>query len=123
MVVARKDDVDAIGDEQRLEQHTHVDRGTVCAAIRIQRMMEIADLPVLLRALQGVLEPGQFLLIDLVAVEREEPDVFRRVGVVPLARPCSTAGIDVDGIVMVAERGVELDARCRAALCTAARTS
>ena len=44
-------------------------------------MMEITDLPFFLRVLEGVLEPGQFLLIDLVAVEREEPDVFNPLGV------------------------------------------
>src|SRR6478672_7056553 len=47
VVVARKDDADTVCDEQRLEQHTHVDRRPMRATIGVERMMEITDLPLL----------------------------------------------------------------------------
>src|SRR6185436_14261510 len=79
------------------------------ATIGVERMMEITDLPLLRRALQRVLEPGQLLAIDLVAVEREEPDVLRRVAVVLIAVHVPERIFAVGGIVVIAERGIELD--------------
>src|SRR6185503_13680672 len=50
VVVPREDDVDAVLDEQRLERDAERHVGPVTAGVRVERMVEVADLPVLARA-------------------------------------------------------------------------
>ena len=111
VVVAGEHDVDAVLDEQRLEDDAQLDLRAVPAAVRIERMVEVADLPVIGRLLERVVEPRQLLRVHLVAVEHEEADVLLRVGVVPLAAHVEAGVQAVVGTVVVAERRVEDHAR------------
>ena len=73
-------------------------------------MMEIADLPVLLRVPQIRLEPLQLLRIHLGAVEHEETDVVARVRVVALPVHVVELVRHVRRLIVVAEARPEFHA-------------
>ena len=100
-----------------------VDRRAVALGVRVERVMEVADLPVLARVAQRAVEPFELPPIHQRAVEREEADVVARVGVVALAVHVVRLVGHLLGPIVIAERGLELHARRRAAARTAARTS
>ena len=68
-----KHDVHAVLDEDRLELFALQIGRTVRLARRVRRMMEEADLPVGTARRQLLVEPVQLFVVDVVAVEREEP--------------------------------------------------
>ena len=103
MVVTGDDDIDPVLDEDWLEQHTQVDRRPVAAGIRVQRMMEVANLPILARVAQRRVNPGQLLRIQLRAVEGEEPDIPVRIRVIALTIHVEWLVRDVLWPVVVAE--------------------
>src|SRR5450756_1666897 len=82
MVVPGKDDVDSVFFEERLDPRSQVGIGTVKLSVRVQRMMEKADLPVRARAVELLLDPGQLRRVHVSAVEREEPYVAFLEGVI-----------------------------------------
>ncbi len=90
VIVAGKHDVDAVSKEDRLEHDTKINRGAVPRGVRIQRMMEVTDLPRLFRVAESRLQPLQLFGIQLRAVENNEPHVVAGVAVVT-RRPCCTA--------------------------------
>ena len=76
MVVAGEHDADVVLEEQRLEHLAQPLIRAVAVARRVERMVEVRDLPVLVRVLQLLLEPRDLLRVQVGALEREEPDVL-----------------------------------------------
>ena len=88
VVVSREHDVDAALGQQRFERHAQRHIRSVPAGVGVQRMVEVADFPRLLRLLQRAVDPRPLPRVELVAVERDEPHVLSDEGVVRARRPC-----------------------------------
>src|SRR5262245_42504308 len=74
VLVPGENDIDAVLEKERLEQHPQLHIGSVRAARRVEWVMEEADLPVGSAGRQLLLEPVQLGLVHVVAIEGEEPD-------------------------------------------------
>ena len=109
VLVAGEDDVEVVLDEQRLDDRPQVDFRSVPAARRIDRVMEVGDLPLRVRLRQLVLEPALLVLVHVVAVEGEEAHVLLLIGVEALAAHAEVLVEALVRIVVIAERGVERD--------------
>src|SRR5215203_4363769 len=83
------------------------------ASRRVRRVVKERDLPALFRAAQLFLEPFDLRLIEIRAVEGEEPDVllWRFQAVIELALHVVRLVKPLLARVVVAEARVELDAR------------
>ena len=74
MLVAREDDVDVTVDEDRLEHQAKGAGAGAVAAGRVERMVEVADLPRGAGFPSCCAQPVELLGIERAAVEHEEPD-------------------------------------------------
>jgi hypothetical protein len=123
VVVPLEHQVDAVLDQQRFERDPELNVRPMASAVGIQRVMEEADLPLVPRLLQRILDPGELLGIHLVAVEDEEAHVPAVERVIALAAHVEPLVLGVARVVVVAERSVEGDPGRQAAPRTAARIS
>src|SRR5258706_11336402 len=73
-------------------------------------MMEVTDLPVILRLPQRALDPRELSRVHEIAVDYEEPNIAFGVRVVTHAAHVEWRISLLTRIVVVPERGVELDA-------------
>ena len=110
VIVTLEHDVDAMLDEDRFQEDAQVDRRSVPVGIRVERVMEVADLPLLTRLGQRRRQPRDLLLVHEVGVQRKEPDVAAHVGVVALAVHVEVLVRQLPAIVVVADRCLESDA-------------
>jgi hypothetical protein len=107
VLVPGEHDVHPVLDEQRFHLRAQVDFRTVPAAGGIQRVMEVGDLPPIVRGRELILEPLQLLLVHVVAVENEEAGVAFGVGVVAVTVHVERFVEPLRRVVVIAERGVE----------------
>src|SRR5687767_9660982 len=85
VVVSGKHNLDAVAQEQWLEPYAELDVRPMPFAVRVDRMVEVRDLPELTRRAQRLLEPFELLRVEHVRIDGEEPYVVAREAEVPLA--------------------------------------
>ena len=112
VVVSGEDHADAVLEEHRLQ---HLPLGQIRAvppARRVERVVEIGDLPVVARIVELTFQPLQLLRVEIRRLEREEPDaLLRRLErVVGAAAHVERLVVALLARIVVAERGVELHA-------------
>ena len=103
VIVPGEHDVDVVSHEDRLQDDTQIDRRTMPGGVRVERMMEVTDLPWLPGVPERRLQPLHLLRIELRAVEHDETHVVAGVGVVALPVHVVQLVRHVVGPVMVAK--------------------
>ena len=112
VVVSGEDHADAVLEEHRLQRLPLGQIRAVPSARRVERVVEVGNLPVVARAVELTFQPLQLLRVEIGRLEREEPHALLR----RLERVVGAAA-HVERLVgallpriVVAERGVELHA-------------
>src|SRR3990170_1234469 len=111
MVVPGKDGVDSVFYEERLDPRAQVGIRAVILSVRVQSVMEKADLPGRVPALELLLDPSQLLRFHVSAVEREEPYVLFFECVIALSGHVKGRVKSLVRIVVITDRRIEFHAR------------
>src|SRR5437016_5845681 len=95
--------------EDRFEPCAQVQTGAMELTVRVQRMMEVTNLPSRRSAGQFPFKPAQLLRVHVVTIERKKCCVALLVAVVTLASHIEWLVKSFVRIVVISQRGVELD--------------
>src|SRR5688572_15247768 len=108
VLMSLKHHVYSVLEEDRLQHRAELDLGSPAGG-GIEWMVEVGNLPVRTRRGQLLLQPGDLLRIQVVAVQHEEAGISLLEGAVALSAQVERLVEFLVGIIVVAQRGVELN--------------